>query len=366
MILTTTIIGLCVAILSAFVLVPQFGTRNKYSQRKLASPNYVDGKFINPIPTDLKMNGKEFRSMLKEYFNDKIQRKPIHPIRNIAIDLEHKDTNAISIKWLGHSSVLISIKGQTILCDPVFSERASVFQFAGPKQFSYETQYSPIDLPKLDAVIISHDHYDHLDYNTIKAIHRSVPKFFVPIGVEEHLLNWGVDADKIVVFDWWDEAFLDNDVKIVATPARHFSGRKMIDKDETLWASWVMKSNVGSVFFSGDSGYFPGFKDIGEKYGPFKYTLMECGQYNERWSAIHMMPEESVQAHIDLKGEKMIPIHWSKFSLSFHSWTEPVERAIAKAKSEGIEVITPQIGQTITPQSNTTHWWKDALHAEVQ
>ncbi len=215
------------------------------------------------------------------------------------------------------------------------------------------------NLPLLDAVILSHDHYDHLDYETITELKDRVKHFYAPLGVGAHLEEWGVPGSAITEMDWW-ESTSHNGLELTLTPARHFSGRGF-SRFETLWGSWVIAGRDQKVFFNGDSGYFPGFKEIGEKYGPFDITLMECGAYNEKWAEIHMMPEETVQAHLDLNGEILLPIHWGKFNLSLHPWKEPVERMTQKAKELGVRVCTPEVGDVICIGSRvpSSRWWEN-------
>jgi len=208
--------------------------------------------------------------------------------------------------------------------------------------------------------LISHDHYDHLDYWSITKLKDNVKKFYVPLGVAAHLKAWGVEEVKIVEMDWWEEVKFE-ELVFACAPARHFSGRGLTNKDSTLWCSWVVKGDNANIFFSGDTGYNEGFKKIGEKYGPFDLTLLECGQYNEGWAEIHMMPEQTVQAHIDLRGKLLMPIHWAAFKLSVHPWQEPVERLLAKANSLGVKVTTPKIGEPVILGRTlpSSRWWEN-------
>ena len=225
-----------------------------------------------------------------------------------------------AIVRLGHSSMLIQLDGQTLLIDPVFSERASPVQWAGPKRF-HPVPVEMDALPRIAAVIISHDHYDHLDKATIQALTPKVDRFVVPLKVGAHLRDWGVPAAAITELDWWQDTTV-GPIRLTATPAQHFSGRGLFDKDHTLWASWVIAGTRSKLFFSGDSGYFGGFKTIGDRFGPFDVTMIETGAYNPLWSEIHMLPEQSVQAHRDLRGKAMLPIHNSTFDLALHDWHE--------------------------------------------
>jgi L-ascorbate metabolism protein UlaG (beta-lactamase superfamily) len=198
-------------------------------------------------------------------------------------------------------------------------------------------------LPQIDAILISHDHYDHLDLGSMKALAEKTTHLYVPLDVGAHLERWGVPAEKITKMDWWQETTLQG-LTFAATPARHFSGPGFTDKMKALWTSWVIQGKTDKIFFSGDSGYFEGFKEIGAKYGPFDITLKEDGQYNELWSSIHMMPEQSVQAHIDLKGKLLLPINWVTFALAMHSWTDLIEHITAEAAKRDVNITTPHIG----------------------
>jgi L-ascorbate metabolism protein UlaG (beta-lactamase superfamily) len=237
----------------------------------------------------------------------------------------------------------------------------------GSKRYSVTLPIEPEHLPPIDAVILSHDHYDHLDYHSIQKLKDKVGKFIVPFGVGSHLVRWGVHPAKISEYDWWSELELDG-LKLVCTPARHFSGRSLFNRDSTLWCSWVIMGQQTRIFYGGDSGYAPHFKEIGEKYGPFDLTFMECGQYDERWPAIHMMPEETVQAHIDVLGKLMIPIHWSAFTMALHDWTDPIERVTKAAKERNVNISTPRIGEAVNVGSAeypASVWWNKHSQREA-
>ncbi|MDP5240833.1 MBL fold metallo-hydrolase [Uliginosibacterium sp. 31-16] len=263
-----------------------------------------------------------------------------------------------SLWRLGHSTVLLKLEGKFWLTDPVFAERASPFSFAGPKRF-HTTPIARDDLPPIEAVILSHDHYDHLDRESILSIADKVGMFVTPLGVGERLIGWGIPATKIQRLDWWEETQVGA-LRLIATPAQHFSGRSLTDRNSTLWASWVLIAPQSRVFFSGDSGYFDGFREIGERFGPFDLTLIENGAYNEAWADVHMQPEQSIQAHIDLKGKRLVPIHNGTFDLALHAWTEPLERITALAEQGGVALSTPRFGERLDIHTgNSTHaWWR--------
>jgi len=262
---------------------------------------------------------------------------------------------------LGHSSVLMRLDGQYVLTDPVFSERASPLQWMGPRRF-HPLPFALEALPKIATVVLSHDHYDHLDKASILALDHKVERYVAPLKVGDHLRRWGVAADKITELDWWQSVSVGS-LTFTATPAQHFSGRGLSDRDKTLWAGWAVESREAKIFFSGDSGYFGGFREIGERLGPFDLTLIETGAYNALWSEIHMLPEQSVQAHIDLRGEVMLPIHNSTFDLALHDWFEPLERASVAAERHGVRLVTPMIGAPlqVDAPAETRAWWRDLM-----
>jgi len=259
---------------------------------------------------------------------------------------------------LGHSTVLLKLRGEFWLTDPVFAERASPLWFAGPKRF-HPAPISIKDLPPIKAVILSHDHYDHLDKRAIRKLRRKVETFVVPRGVGEILVGWGVDAAKVRELEWWQQTEIGG-LRLVSTPTQHFSGRSMWNRNQTLWTSWVILDGDFRLYYSGDSGYFNGFREIGEKYGPFDVTLIENGAYNVRWPVVHMQPEETAQAHHDLRGKWLVPIHNGTFDLAFHPWTEPMERIQALAARDGFQVCTPRFGEAVQLQAINSgeRWWQ--------
>ncbi len=323
------------------------------------SPQYRNGKFENGTPKTGPSTKKAASTMWDFFFkgeNRTPEKKP--PIKKVDLNIFNKDAKKqLSSTWLGHSSLMINIDNYKILIDPVFEKKVSPL---GPTRFNGEVPLDINDLPQIDLVIISHNHYDHLNKFSIQRLKQKTSRFFVPLGVGAQLERWGVSRKNIIELDWWDEYKVDNNLTLAATPAQHFSGRGLSDRNKTLWSSWVIKSSNYSIFFSGDSGYFPGFKKIGDKYGPFNITFMECGAYNENWHSVHMFPEETVKAHIDLKGEVLHPIHWGTFNLSLHSWNEPMERLYKAAKLSKIKISTPVAGDTTIYNEYipTSQWWE--------
>jgi L-ascorbate metabolism protein UlaG (beta-lactamase superfamily) len=259
---------------------------------------------------------------------------------------------------LGHSTVLLKLHGEFWITDPMFSDRASPVKWAGPQRF-HRPPIMIDDLPPIKAVIISHDHYDHLDHDSIMKLAGKTEYFLTPLGVGDILVDWGVPPSKVKQLDWWQEIQIAG-VRLVATPARHFSGRSLFNKNQTQWASWAILAADKRVFFSGDSGYFDGFKKIGDKYGPFDVTMLDTGAYNVNWPDVHMNPEESIQAHIDLKGKNLLPIHNGTFDLSMHSWHEPLDRIVALGNAHGIPVVTPLMGEPVSMHdTGGRSWWED-------
>ncbi|PEO08399.1 hypothetical protein CN562_25820 [Bacillus wiedmannii] len=316
-------------------------------------------KYMNQIHTDVSFKPKDIIGLMTDYFKMKTK---LRPVKNLPIVLSDKNNESLeSVTWFGHSASLLKIEGKKLLLDPMFGDASSPFPLFTSKRYSGAFSLEREDFQEIDAVIISHNHYDHLNYKSIMLLKDHAKHFYVPTGVAQYLMKWGVSPSKISEHNWWEEIAFDN-IKLVCAPARHFSGRSMTDRDCSLWCSWLILGRDTKVFFSGDSGYAPHFKEIGNKYGPFDLTLMECGQYDTRWSAIHMLPEETVQAHIDVKGDLLLPIHWGAFTLALHEWSDPIERVTKEAKRLGINIATPQIGESITLKSTdypSSAWWRE-------
>ena len=343
---------------------PSFGKlpSGERLKRISASPNYKDGQFVNIHPTAKIAEDASYISMMYNFFSKGIDREPKEKLPVIQTDLKSLPIDRNQLIWFGHSSYLLILNGKTILIDPVFSDRPSPFQSIGSKRYAGTFDYSIKSFPDIDYVIITHDHYDHLDYNSIQSINDRVGHFITPLGVGSHLEYWGVDAAKITELDWWDNHSLSEELTLTSTPARHFSGRGLRG-NKTLWTSYVLKSKDGfTLFLGGDSGYDDSFKKIGEKFGPFDLALLECGQYDPQWPYIHMMPEETIQAAVDLKARNLMPVHWGKFTLALHRWTDPIERAVKKAEELNMPLFTPMIGE-VTDLSHLdarNAWWSNA------
>lgn len=325
-------------------------------EKSKQSSHYDNGTFTNGRET-LNMTPKDWFSSTWRFMFEKN-----HQIPEIKLPVQKADltrfksraTGGLTSTWLGHSSLMINIDGYRILTDPVFPSKVSPI---GPSRFNGPVPVDPRLLPELDIVIISHDHYDHLNKKSIQALMGKTKWFAVPLVVGQRLISWGVQKSQIIEMDWWDTFHFDDTLTLHAAPAQHFSGRGLLDRNKTLWASWVIETDSHKIFFSGDSGYFDGFKTIGEKFGPFDVTFLECGAYDQMWHNVHMFPEETIQAHLDLKGRILHPIHWGTYKLALHPWYEPMQRALTAAEKHNIILATPIAGQT------TDYHTKDLGHA---
>ncbi len=341
----------------------QFGKKANSVQKAgyVKTGYYKNGKFFNEITTKMDIN---YWQVIKKMATRAPNR---HPKKNIVVEkidsfeIVNHNSDITQLTWFGHSAFLLEMDGKIILIDPMFGSSPSPHPWLGPERYSSEFPIEIEKLPYIDAIIFSHDHYDHLDYGSIQKLKNKVGHYYTPLGVGNHLVAWGIPKNTVHEHKWWDEIQFEN-IKLVCTPARHFSGRGFLDRFTTLWCSWVIKGKSENIYFSGDSGYAPHFKEIGEKYGSFDISLMECGQYNEEWKALHMMPEETVQAAIDLKSKLMVPIHWGAFTLAFHDWTDPAERVTKAAIELNMPISTPKIGEVLVvgdPIYPKERWWTD-------
>ena len=329
--------------------------------RARRSAQWRGGRFENAMPTRM-MNPGSIASMLRMQLTGSEVRTPRRPIpveKRRTEDFEAPPASGLRVTWMGHAGALVEIDGQRVLTDPVWSQRVSPSSLLGPKRF-FEPPIALKDLPPIDAVVISHDHYDHLDMDTVRTLGARGTLFLVPLGVGAHLEKWGIPPSQIRELDWSDHLTLHG-VRLTMTPARHFSGRGLTDRDATLWASWVIAGPDHRVFYSGDSGYFDGFRRIGQEHGPFDLTLMSVGAYGPTWPLIHMTPEEVVQAHVDLGGGLLVPVHWGTFNLAFHDWNDPVLRASSAAQQLGAKILIPKPGQMVEPAHPPVveEWWRE-------
>lgn len=324
-------------------------------ERMQKSPNWSDGQFVNPEPLQNDLWGS-----LLGLLESSPHASPAALVPTQRLDpksLETPPPTGLRITWLGHSTTLIEIDGQRVLTDPAFSERSSPISWLGPKRW-FSPPIALAELPQIDAVLISHDHYDHLDHRTIIAMKDWPTTFIVPLGVGAHLAYWGVPEARIVELDWWEHQRVGA-LEVVCTPARHASGRSLWDKDATLWASYALVGPDHRVFFSGDTGMFAAIDEIGKRLGPFDVTMIEVGQYHGAWPDWHIGPEQAVSAHRFLRGAVMLPVHWAKLELAFHGWTEPIERVLSAAARANVPLLAPMPGQSVEPERPLTlqRWW---------
>lgn len=344
-------------------LHPVFGGTPSIEQQDVYKnyDHYVDGKFVNQVPASMHMSFSDNVSMLKEFVSGDQNRTPAKLVPVSEMNWNKIYSEKDSVTWLGHSAFLVSIDHKKILVDPMLGQVASPVSFIGSKRYTGSLLPIIDEMPAIDAVLITHDHYDHLDYPSINKLKTKVNHFFVPLGVGAHLIRWGVDSEKITELSWWDEAKFQG-LTMAFTPSKHFSGRGLSNRNSTLWGGWVILGKNTRFYTSGDGGYDDHFKDIGKKYGPFDITLMEGGQYDRRWSWVHMTPEEAVQAHLDVSGKNMMLIHWGGFTLAYHGWTEPIERGLKAAEEKKVNLITPKIGETTQLGSDiqipNSFWWE--------
>ncbi|MEP6749119.1 MAG: MBL fold metallo-hydrolase [Bacteroidota bacterium] len=322
------------------------------------SPNYKNGSFQNTSPTPVMAEESSFWKTLKSYLNKAKDSRPPRPLPFVKTDLKNLENDAPVIVWFGHSSYLIHINGLNILVDPVFSNHAAPYSFM-VKAYPGADAYSVNDMPEIDLLVQTHDHYDHLDYESIVALKPKIKKVITALGAGSHFEYWGYDKNIITELDWWESAVPLPGISLTAAPGRHFSGRGLT-RGKTLWASFILKTQTHTIFIGGDSGYDTHFATVGNKYGPFDIAMLECGQYNTHWKYIHMMPEETAQAAIDLKANMLLPVHWAKFTLAFHPWNEPVKRVVKKAAELNQPVTTPMIGELVVLGKSypDKHWWE--------
>lgn len=333
--------------------------RGARAERAARSPRFRDGTFHNPAGTRATI-ADPGRNLLKELLFGKQKRRPTGavPLLRPADPAPADPARELAVVWFGHATTLVEIEGRRVLLDPVWSDRCSPSALVGPRRI-HQPPVRLDELPRLDAILISHDHYDHLDMATVRGLlaHQSAP-FVVPLGVGAHLDRWGVPEDRIIELDWAERHEVAG-LTLTATPAQHFSGRGL-RRDGTLWSSWVIAGARRSVFYTGDSGYFDGYARIGAEHGPFDVTLMQIGAYDRAWPSIHMFPEEAVAAHLDVRGGLFIPVHWGTFNLALHDWSEPVDRLWAEAKARDVRLAVPRPGERVVVDDPPAvdGWWQ--------
>lgn len=324
-------------------------------------PAHKQGKkFMNPVPTGVSSESNFGKVLWKYIVNSEetIPKKPLGPFTTDTSIYKTPPVSGLRITWVGHSSLLIEVDGVRLLTDPVWSKRASFSQSFGPKRF-FAPPLALSELPPIDAIIISHDHYDHFDKHAIQQLAATSIPFYCSIGVGPYLQEWGVQKERITEMNWMDTAHVNNNCKLVALPARHFSGRSLTNRFETLWSSFAIQTGSHNIYFGADSGWYDGFYEIGEVFGPFDLTMLEIGAYNQAWADIHMGPANALKAHLALKGKVMMPIHWGTFNLALHHWREPVDKILQYAQENNVTLFLPKPGQPteVTTQPVISNWW---------
>jgi len=363
MIATVVIIAGIILFIYLFIKQPKFGRQptGDRLERIKRSPNYRDGSFQNVSPTPQLSEGVNFFSVLGEFmFGGSKRRKPKGTIPAVKTDLLHLPAQEDVLVWFGHSSYFIQVDGRKILVDPVFSGAASPIK-STTRSFPGSDAYGMDDMPQLDYLFLTHDHWDHLDYETILKLKTKVSKVICALGVGEHLEYWGYDKAMITEMDWNEEVIPEPGFIVNTTTARHFSGRGL-KRNQGLWVSFVLRTPTTKLFLGGDSGYDIHFKAIGDKYGPFDLALLECGQYDKAWKYIHMLPEQVATAAQELKACRLMPVHWAKFALGNHAWDDPILRVTVAAASNNVPLTTPRIGEKVylkNDQQTYIEWWKN-------
>ncbi len=339
----------------------QFG--GKITEEDLArykqSKHWKDGKFQNLEETNMDMPLHKIPGVIYKQLTKKGQ-KPDQNLPIIPFDKASflAPSDRAKFIWYGHSVILIHMNNQTILIDPMLGPDTTPIAPIANKRFSENSLSFIDDFPEIDLIVMTHDHYDHLDYDSIQKLKHKTKRYFVALGLKRHLVKWGVEADLISEFDWWEEMSF-NGIEITFTPTRHFSGRGLTDRAKCLWGGWVFKTPHENIWFSGDGGYGKHFKTIGDRLGPFDFAFMECGQYNDDWHPIHMFPNESIQAAIDARAQKVMPVHWAGFALSYqHTWTGPAEEFVKNANLKNVEYSLPRLGQLFSHVEDIQEkWW---------
>ena len=336
---------------------PGFGHRvvGERAQRVAASPQFRGRSFRNPQPLR-----NSYWGMVRESFRKSPHTSPATPPvpdRPGPQIWATPPVTGLRVTWLGHSTTLVEVDGLRVLTDPVWSDQVGPMAGVGPRRF-FPPPIALADLPAIDVVVISHDHFDHLDMATMRAMRGWKTRFVVPLGVGAHLEYWGIPPSQIVELDWWGQVQVGA-LSVVCTPARHASGRMLIDDDAKLWAGWALLGPHHRVYYSGDTGLFPAMREIGARLGPFDLTMIEVGQYGSAWPDWHIGPEQAITAHGWVRGRVLLPVHWGAFALAFHGWTEPIERALVAGQVARATLVTPRPGQPIEPlvPSPQERWW---------
>ncbi|OHX66384.1 MBL fold metallo-hydrolase [Flammeovirga pacifica] len=343
-------------------LSPQFGgmVSSEEEDKLKTSVQWKDGKFENIEETSMSITIKTLPGLLKKQLTNRAARAPQKNIGILPFNEDDYHQNPLQPKciWYGHSALLLQLNGKNILIDPMLGGDASPIGPITTKRYSENSLDIIKQLPEIDILLQTHDHYDHLDLESIQRLRSKVKKYVVGLGIKRHLTSWEIDENDITEVDWWDQVSLEG-IDITYTPSRHFSGRGLSDRAKSLWGGFVLKTKDHNIYWSGDGGYGKHFKEIGDKLGPFDWGFMENGQYNENWHQIHMFPEESVQAALDAKVNKAFAVHWGGFTLALHPWKDPIERFTHEARQKGLTTFSAQIGKVIEMGRNDVlcDWW---------
>jgi L-ascorbate metabolism protein UlaG (beta-lactamase superfamily) len=359
-------VSIVILFLVAVVVVlrqPKFGKlpAGARLERIKNSPNYKNGSFQNKSHTPMLTEGVGFLQISREFFFSKKERvKPSGEIPSIKTDLIHLDPDKDVLVWFGHSSYFMQIDGKKILVDPVLSGHASPFS-GSVKAFKGSNPYAAEDIPDIDYLFISHDHWDHLDHETLMKLKPKIKKVICGLGVGEHFEHWGFNKNEIAEMDWNEEITLDNGFVVNSVPARHFSGRGL-KRNQTLWVAFAFRTPTLNIFIGGDGGYDTHFSETGKKFGPFDLAVLENGQYNKNWRYIHQLPEDVIKSFRDLNAERLFPVHSSKFALAIHPWDEPLSTVSKNCREAGIRLITPMIGEVVflkDKDQKLSQWWEN-------
>ena len=359
--LTGIIVLFVIVAVTLFIIrLPVFGRlpQGERRARILADPHCIKGSFENLSPTPVKPDDVSYFTIIRSILKKNKSSTPDHVLPSVKPDFSSARTGT-KIIWFGHSSYYLQAAGLKILVDPVFSKTTSPFSFVGNTNYPGMDFVHAADFPELDVVLLTHDHYDHLDYPTILKLKSKTRVFITSLGVGSHLERWGIPKTSIRELAWNEKMMLKEGVSIRALTARHFSGR-LFKRNKTLWSSFILRTPTRRIYLGGDSGYDSHFAEIGDKYGPFDLAVLECGQYNAYWPYIHMFPEQTVQAAMDLHARVLLPVHWGKFTLAQHDWDEPIERAMAASKGADVQLTTPLPGQSVWLQDElpVSTWWR--------
>jgi L-ascorbate metabolism protein UlaG (beta-lactamase superfamily) len=344
-------------------MLKQFGGRitKSLAARYAESNNWRDGKFQNLEETTMEFSLQQVPKLL---YKQICEGKGRYPVKPLPIAPFHKKaffdpSEDVKMIWYGHSVMLMRIKGKTLLLDPMLGPDAATTAPFKIKRFSLHTLDIIDSLPPIDLMLLTHDHYDHIDLASIRRLKAKTRHYFVALGVARHLAGWGIDESMITELDWWDHHVFE-DISITFTPSRHFSGRGLSDRFKSLWGGWVFRTKNEHIYFSGDGGYGQHFKEVGRRLGPFDFGMMECGQYNQNWHQIHMFPEESVQAALDAGVKKAMAVHWGGFALAQHHWKDPIHRFSRAAADNVLPFAKPRLGQMFTIQETISdEWWNE-------